>query len=453
MNHKTFTYNKDELTRNKSYITSIYGYTKENSGALIYNGAYILESEFQRLSTIFPDISSMIADAFCIPLTLNENNTFSIEKEDIEKIQQQINNTKNEIKEIFEQDSEQIDEENTSIDYEWTVYNLIQHLGMILEDDGFDVETKLSFQNNLDELEKSLQYFLNKDLTATIEKYNNNPKSTTDPLIRQIMFIHRRLENFIKTLPSDVKLSISMWHQWHFNDIKTNALLYLRQKYQQDWEKDISTWEIDHTIESKFTNAINQLRIAIFQLNYIFETPDEQKDGSKIHKIHPFVNKLFDQLFKYIGSIERKPESQKEFDTINDNISEFIVIFIQDAYEWLSKKEQLKEMHNITRNLGDTIHNAVEEILEYKKYELLSQEYKFIKDILVSLQQAHINNWGNEENEEISQRFTSLLELDTSFHKTLKPEDLKTLITLSTHYEKYALLVKLQNNNIITKPS
>jgi hypothetical protein len=58
-------------------------------------------------------------------------------------------------------------------------------------------------------------------------------------------------------------------------------------------------------------------------------------------------------------------------------------------------------MHNITRNLGETVHNAVEEILEYKKYELLSQEYKFIKDILVSLQQAHINNSGNEENEEI----------------------------------------------------
>jgi hypothetical protein len=69
----------------------------------------------------------------------------------------------------------------------------------------------------------------------------------------------------------------------------------------------------------------------------------------------------------------------------------------------------------------------------------------------VSLQQAHINNPTNKENEEISQRFTSLLELDTSFHIMRKPEDLKTLTNLATHYEKYDLLMKLQNNNLLPK--
>jgi hypothetical protein len=70
---------------------------------------------------------------------------------------------------------------------------------MILEDDGFDTETKLSFQQDLDELEKSIKYYLNKDLTSQIKEYNNNLKENIiSPLAQQIVFIHRRLENFIK---------------------------------------------------------------------------------------------------------------------------------------------------------------------------------------------------------------------------------------------------------------
>jgi hypothetical protein len=203
MDKNIFTYDYNKLTYNETYLTNIHGYTKEINGVLLYHGAYLLKSEFLRLSDLFPDIASMLTDVFSICLTRKEDNTLLIDQENINKVQENINKVNDNLKEIFE--------ENTSIDYEGTVYNIIQDFGIILEDDGFDVETKLSFQNNLDELEKSLHYFLNKDLTSTIEKYNNNnTKNTTDPLIKQILFIHRRLEHFIKTLPSDVRLSISM---------------------------------------------------------------------------------------------------------------------------------------------------------------------------------------------------------------------------------------------------
>jgi hypothetical protein len=60
----------------------------------------------------------MIAEAFCIPIIFKEKDVVSIKDEHIQKIQEQVTNTSQQIQQTFEYNTEQINEENTFIDYE-----------------------------------------------------------------------------------------------------------------------------------------------------------------------------------------------------------------------------------------------------------------------------------------------------------------------------------------------
>lgn len=106
MNHKKFTSNRQELSPNKSYLTNIYGYSQKTTNIFNYNGVYILESELQRLGTLFPEIATMLSEVFCIPLMIDDNKMLCIEKVYTEKIQQTIDHTNEQVKEMFESTQE-----------------------------------------------------------------------------------------------------------------------------------------------------------------------------------------------------------------------------------------------------------------------------------------------------------------------------------------------------------
>lgn len=90
----------------------------------------------------------------------------------------------------------------------------MQDLVGIVKDGGFDNdrETMLTFQDEVNDLEKSLRYFLHQDLTLKLQNYSPT-SDTIDPIVQQIVFIHRRIEQFLQKLPPAVEKAICIGHQ------------------------------------------------------------------------------------------------------------------------------------------------------------------------------------------------------------------------------------------------
>lgn len=441
---KKFFFQKEELVGNNRYLTKLSDYIRKD-GVADYVWEYISLDLFLMLSKEIPHIAQDYTKQwYNIPIVYHAQEGILVEDEFNDLIRQYLDQRAQEISEVFSNDS-QIE---WNVNYEHEIYGAVEDFKRIVEEYCFDRETLLSFQQEINELKKSLQTFLHTDLSQKIKNYNEDT-SLEDPIIQQVEFINKRLDRFIKMQPEPIHTIIMRRHDGHFNDIEGFSFHYLHKRYHSSNEK-VQNKDKELSQEELYNQSIDELRISIFQLNNIFFTPEERANGSKIHEIQKPVLQLFDSILKYIWSIQQKPEHTEQFNTITRKLNLFIAQFLNNAYQHLPDSEKIAEIMNITQNLGSSIYDALENILVYKKYEIFSAEYTFTKEILTKLQQDYVNYPDTDVIEpSILERFEELHKLDLKYVKSLSSDELQSLITIAIYYEQFAFLNKLQDNKLI----
>lgn len=428
---------KEETT----YLTSLYGYRNNENGHIVYDGRYLLKSYFEQVQTSFPDAASVIAQIFTIPIRKNKDlvDVYEVDPVLREKHLQSIQN--------------QLYNALDNVDYEQEIYGAVEDLKRVVEECCFDREMLISFQEEIDEFKKSLRTFLHADLSEKIQLYEEQWGDNIEehPITKQMIFINKCIDRFVDNpkRPHTLHTIISRRNDGYFNDIEDYALHFLYHKYgnanakSNEKEKELSQEEL-------YNQAIDELRIAVFQLNNIFFTPEERSNGSKIHEIQEPVLKLFDRVLKYIWSIQKRLETPEQWDGVTRKLNLFIAQFLNSAYQHLPDDDKSAEIGVVFQNLWSSIYDAVDKVLHYKKYETFSAEYNFIKDILTALQWEYNNYFSwDPVPQSVQGYFQELSKLRSNFIQSLSEEEKELLIQLALAFEQFAFLEKMQDNKMI----
>ena len=235
MDNKNIVNNVSDIPVNTVYLTNLYAYAQKEDGTLTYHGRYMSQEYYERVEQAFPDTANILAQVFTIPMTVNTDRLWNIGSHDLDKIQNYIQSTQQEIAQVLTDSSEKEGNDHETLDYEGEIYGTIEDLKRVVEDYCFDKETLLSFQQELDELKKSLQTFLHTDLSQKIQRYHED-ETLGDPLVQQVEFINKRLDRFIKMQPEPIRTIMTRRHDGHFNDIEDFSFHYLQQRYHPNNE-------------------------------------------------------------------------------------------------------------------------------------------------------------------------------------------------------------------------
>lgn len=442
--NKKFFFNKEELVDNNGYLTKISDYIRKD-WRVDYVWEYISLELFLMLSKEIPHIAQDYTKQwYNIPIVYNLQKGMLVEDEFSDLIRQYLDKRDKDIVNVFSDDSHI----EWNVDYEQEIYGAVEDLKRVVEEYCFDREMLLSFQQEITELKKSLQTFLHTDLSQKIKNYNED-SSLADPIIQQVEFINKRLDRFIKMQPEPIRTIMTRRHDGHFNDIEGFSFHYLHKLYHSSSEK-IQNKEKELSQEELYNQAIDELRIAVFQLNNIFFTPEERSNGSKIHEIQEPVLKLFDRVLKYIWSIQKRLETPEQWDGVTRKLNLCIAQFLNSAYQHLPDDDKSAEIGVVFQNLWSSIYDAVDKVLHYKKYETLSAEYNFIKDILTALQWEYNNYFSwDPVPQSVQGYFQELSKLRSNFIQSLSEEEKELLIQLALAFEQFAFLEKMQDNKLI----
>ena len=449
MDNKNIIESASDAIPNIEYLTSLYNYNLVDWN-IVYGWKYILQSYFEELKNYFPEGAELIAQSFTISTKINENNKLVISTTDFDKINNHIDIIQKELIDTLQIDSkEKI--HKTSEDYENDIYLTIQDLKHIIEEHCIDREILESFKIEIEELKKSLRNFLHADLSEKIKLYDKDNMEEDDyPITKQVMFINKRIDNFLKSQPEIIRTIILRRHYGHFNDIEQDARNYFFQKYNITNEAEEESHPL--TNEQAYSHALNSLEISVYQLNTILVKGKKNTDGSIDHNIQPIVKKLLANIIQSLQSIKTKP-TKWDIDILTRKIDLILAEFYNTVYGHLATDQRSAAIIESTLRLWDSIYAWIADVLQYKSYKIISPEYKFIKELLDQLEQECIKFPDTIDIETIvKERFYEFYILDKNIISNLDSEEIQTLKNLAINYQEYDLLNKLKDNKLLPSP-
>ena len=441
MDNKYIHNNFYDLDRNKVYLTNLSAYKAGSGDALIYTDKFILQEYITDIYKDYPDVAALIVQLFTIPIKISKQGLWQISHNNLEAIKENIANTEQNLLDVLNWQEKDKDE----MYYRNRIDETVVDLKNIVKEYCWDKNAIFSFNTEVDELKKSLDFFLNKDISVDIQLYEEEWRTIeTHPIVRQVSFLNKRIDRFLQHQPNFIRDILLRRQDGHMNDIEDYALQYRSKKYPTQ-ESDILVdntegEQVNIDKESNYNNAIESLRTAVFKLNAIFYFPE---DGTN-KPVEKSILNLFQKILQYIGSLHYKLEDQKEFNEVTKRLNIYIAWFLNQSYSYItSNDERLAIVGNIFQSFAQPIYDGVNQVLQYKTYKNYQKEYKFIKPILVKIQESYknadtVSSWLKDE-------FKKICELEWNFVTSLSPEELSELEIMAMYYEEYDLLHKINN--------